>query len=138
MTKEELAMWARYRDKHEREAYRMAGGPYTRRRLACHQHPTLGKWERTHVICKDMTADAIYGLVRWLPPECVSPTRYKLRSHRPDVRLSTIAQAAERSRVYARLSMSAWEDIEPLLDRPAEDIETLARMNALRRLVRCG
>jgi hypothetical protein len=107
----------------------------TRERLASHRHRTLGQWERMEVIIQHLASKAADGLFSWLPPECISPTFVKARSHRPDVKLSMIIEAAERkSFMNGRVKRVTWETLKPLLDAPKEDIEGLVAMNRLRRL----
>lgn len=135
---EEDAKWYRdYLIKWYRKRYGGINGGFirTRERLASHRHRTLGQWERMEIVLQHLAGEAADGLFSWLPPECISPTFVKARSHRPDVKLSTIIEAAERKPfANGRIGVVMWETLKPLLDAPKEDIEGLVAMNQLRRL----
>ena len=129
-----ITVYDSYISEYQRRTHGLIGFETTRMRLASHRYPTLGKWERIEHFRRGplmLSWTAMQQLQRWLPPECVAPGQEKLRSYRPDVRLTEIVAAATPHQT----GTVDWPAFYELVDAPAEEIRAKATMNALRKMV---
>lgn len=112
----------------------MVGYWLTRQRLA--SKPGYGKWERVDSVYYKLGREwqLLRALVRMLPPECVAPANMKIRSGRDGVSIGDIVLAAAYLPDTTASNNKAAR-IRYILDKPIEEIKTLANMYRLSRLV---
>ena len=121
----------RQKYEHDRamQEYGMHGGWHTRQRLASASQGDLGRWERVD----HLDWGARQHLAALLPPECVATGGKKMRSHRRGLSLYTIQAAINLPTLWLP---SRRANFQAILDLPVEEVEAMATLNRLERLVK--